>query len=245
MAMHRLAHFSADRSPMTPTDRIASAAQRLAHDSAAVDTLEASFTKLLKEPHRERFRKVNLRSPAMQRVAAVGGAMEILHATGWEHAPHGHLLLNTLEPRLIEAATAALQKVQASHPGYLRDREGRRAGAARARESAEAAAADLARRQHFASMLPAEPAEGAAGAAAICVHLGGEKKVWRRFDSNIDTLKDLVHWVSSLEGAPASPRLVNVTQSPSLPLDKERQAGLSLHHLDLWPCGHVKLVECA
>ena len=55
----------------------------------------------------------------MQRVAAVGGAMEILHATGWEHAPHGHLLLNTLEPRLIEAATAALQKVQASHPGYL------------------------------------------------------------------------------------------------------------------------------
>lgn len=227
---------------MTPVQRIEAAADRLAPSSSAVDVLTTSFSKVLSDPHSERYRKVNLQNPTMKRVSEAAGAMEILHATGYEHH-YGHLLLNAYDRTLLEAAVAALRKVQTSHPAYLRDNDKVTREVATARATAEAERVDDERRRLHASKLPAEPPEGAAGAAKVCVHIDG-KQVWRRFDSTVDTLRDLLNWVKSLKGAPDSPRLTNITQSPSLPLDVNSQLGLSLHHLDLWPAGHVR-VSCA
>ena len=233
------------RSSMRPTERIASAADRLAPNSRSVDILATSFAKLLANPHKEAFRKVNLANPTMKSVAEAPGAMELLHATGFEPAPLGHLLLNSYERPLLEAASAALQNVQSTNVAYAQDRARVQRESAQARAAAEAERIDDERRRKHAARVPVEPPEGAAGAAKICIHLGGDgnKAVWRRFDSKVDTLQDLLNFVKSLKGAPNSPRLENVTQLPSMPLDEKRQLGLCLHHLDLWPAGHVRVVQ--
>ena len=179
----------------------------------------------------------------MKRVSESPGALELLYATGYENH-YGHLLLNHYNKKLLEDSVAALHRVQATHPAYLRDHGKVTREASLARAAAEAERTDAERRRVHASKLPAEPPEGAAGAAKVCVHLNDGKQVWRRFDSTVDTLRDLLNFVKSLKGAPDSPRLDNITQLPSLPLDVNSQLGLSLHHLDLWPAGHVR-VSCA
>uniref|UniRef100_A0A7S4MQG3 UBX domain-containing protein n=1 Tax=Prymnesium polylepis TaxID=72548 RepID=A0A7S4MQG3_9EUKA len=228
---------------MSPSQRIEAAAQRIAPHSTAVDILAVSFAKVLADPHSEKYRKVSLSNPTMKRVAEQTGAMELLHAAGWEHH-YGHLLLNVYERPLLQEAVAALQRVQTTSPAYARDRAHVQQELARSRATAQQEREDTERRQlHFAKV-PAEPPEGSAGAAKICIHLADNSLVWRRFDSTVDTLRDLLNFVKSLKGAPDSPRLENVTQLPARGLDAQNQLGLSLHHLDLWPAGHVR-VSCA
>lgn len=92
--------------------------------------------------------------------------------------------------------------------------------------------------------MPAEPAEGAAGNALLCVHLADGAQVWRRFES-CNTLEDLLNHVRSLPGVPlgepSSLRLTNVTMAPHVPLRLDSQLGLTLQALDLWPTGHVRV----
>jgi len=228
---------------MTPAQRIEAAASRLAPSSLAVDILECSFAKVLANPQAERYRKVNLAHPTMKRVGEQPGALELLHATGFEHH-YGHLLLNTYDKPLLEAAVTALHRIQTSG-AYLADRQLVQREAAEARTRADAEQADDERRAAAAAKVPAEPAEGTAGTAKIAIHLGGGKVVWRRFDSTVDTLRDLLNFVKSLKGAPNSPRLENITQLPASRLDVNSQLGLCLHHLDLWPAGHVRVTSCA
>jgi len=232
---------------MTPAQRIEAAAGRLAVSSTAVDILHASYSKILQQPNSEKYRKVNLANPTMKQVSERPGAMELLYATGWEYH-YGHLLLNTYDRGLIEAAVAALRRVQTTNAAYQTNHEGVQREAAQARVKAEAERVDEERRRMHAAKVPAEPPEGSAGAAKICVHLGGDKLVWRRFDSTTDTLQDLLNFVRSLKGAPDGQalQLENITQLPSHPLDEKSQLGLSLHHLDLWPAGHVRVsTACA
>jgi len=230
-----------DARRMTPQQRLQAAAGRVAPSSTTVDILIASLSKALEHPHVEKYRKVNLAHPEMKRVSEQRGSMELLYAVGFE--PHyGHLLLNTYDQSLLRSALEALHGVQSTEP-YLSDREvvKRKRSAEATRAEAERHA-DVRRREH-AAMLPEEPAEGDDSVAKVCVHLDG-KMVWRRFDSTVDTLRDLLNWVKSLPGAPTSPHLENVTMKPALPLDTQTQLGKTLHTLDLWPAGHVR-VSCA
>jgi len=65
--------------------------------------------------------------------------------------------------------------------------------------------------------------------------------VWRRFES-CNTLEDVHTFARSLEGCPpGAVTLTNVTMSPPVPLDLDRQKGLTLQALDMWPTGHVKV----
>lgn len=228
------------KTTMSPLHRIESAVTRLAPSSTAVDILATSYTKVLANPQCERFRKVDLSNPIMRSVSQRPGAMELLHATGWEHH-YGHLLLNVYNRTLLEKALSALQNVQNSHPAYFRDCALVKFEASRSRETAEREQAEDDRRRVHAQKVPVEPPEGSAGTAQVCIHLDGNKHVWRRFDSTVDTLQDLLNFVKSLKGAPLSPRLENITQIPSLPFDLHSQLGLSLHQLDLWPAGHVRV----
>merc|ERR1719498_587924 len=179
----------------------------------------------------------------MKRMSECPGALELLHATGFEHH-FGHLLLNVYNKALLEAAVAALRRVKVSNPAYARDHELVQRNEEQSRQRQEARRIDDERRKSHAAKVPAEPPEGAAGAAKICIHLGDNQMVWRRFDSTVDTLRDLLNFVKSLDGAPVSPQLENITQLPSSQLDVQSQLGLSLHHLDLWPAGHVR-VSCS
>lgn len=229
---------------MSPPQRIDVAVDRLAPYSTAVDILERSLTKVLASPNSERYRKVSLDQPTMRGVSERPGAMELLHATGWERH-YSHLLLNTLDKGLLETAVAALRRTQATSSAYACDHQLVQREAEVSREKAKAAAIEEERRRGHAAKVPAEPPEGAAGAAKICIHLNEQKTIWRRFDSTVDTLRDLVNFVKSLEGAPESPRLQNITQLPACTLDVQSQLGLSLHFLDLWPAGHVRVLSSA
>lgn len=154
------------------------------------------------------------------------------------------MLLNVYDRPLIEAALAALRRIQNEHPSYAHDHDLVAKEAVLSQEEAEAERIEDERRRAHAAKVPKEPPEGAAGAAKICVHLGDNQVVWRRFDSTVDTLQDLLNFVKSLKGAPDSPRLENITQLPSCAFDVKSQLGLSLHYLDLWPAGHIR-VSCA
>jgi len=103
--------------------------------------------------------------------------------------------------------------------------------------------ADAKRRAAWLQRVPAEPADGAAGSTLICFHVGGAQ-VWRRFES-CNTLEDLTCFARSLPKTPVRGlTLENVTMSPAKPLDIEKQKGLTLQYLDMWPTAHVR-VGCA
>lgn len=179
----------------------------------------------------------------MKSLSGRPGAMELLRATGWEYH-YGHLLLNHVDIDLLEAALATLRRVQNNHPEYLRDHSLVERQTAQAHTAAAVKKVEDQCRRSSLAKVPKEPPEGAAGAAKICIHLGPNKHVWRRFDSTTDTLQDLLNFVKSLEGAPSSPQLENITQAPHLLLDQKKHLRLSLHHLDLWPAGHIR-VSCS
>ena len=69
------------------TDRLV--ASKSAH---AIDLLRASLTKVLEQPHNERFRTVNPTTAAMSPVADARGGTEFLWAVGYEPI-YGHLVL--------------------------------------------------------------------------------------------------------------------------------------------------------
>merc|ERR1712187_945011 len=102
---------------MSPSERIGAAASRLAPASSAVDILSASLAKDLNNPHTEKYRKVNVANPTFKRVADQPGAMELMHATGWENH-YGHLLLQTFDRSLLDTAVACLRRIQRSDPDY-------------------------------------------------------------------------------------------------------------------------------
>lgn len=169
--------------------------------------------------------------------------MELLRVTGWEYC-YGHLLMNNYDHATLQEAVKALRAVKSSHPLYLRDRARVTQEAEQQNLAQRLERKDAERRQSFAVKVPAEPSDGAAGTTKICFHLEDDQKVWRRFDSSVDTLQDLLNFVKSLKGTPTSPQLQNITISPVRVLDEKTQLGFSLYHLDLWPAGHVR-VTCA
>jgi len=230
------------RTSLSSEDRIHSAAQRLAaaSDSSSLDLLLTSFERVLANPHSERYRKVNLSNPTFRKVSSTPGAMELMHATGFE--PHyGHLLLNNYDARLLTSAVEAL-KAARSNPAYTLDAARVQASQARTRQTREAERLESMRREEFARKVPAEPAEGGTGVAKVCIHLSDGSHVWRRFES-WDTLKDLLNFVQSLPNTPGSPHLENITCRPGAKLDPSTQLGHTIHSLDLWPCGHIR-VSC-
>lgn len=152
--------------------------------------------------------------------------------------------MNHFNPNLVKQAVQALQRIQQSNPLYLKDRELVKREEERTRTLAEAERIQEERRKSYAAKVPDEPPENEGTAAKICLHLSDGKTVWRRFDSTVDTLQDLLNFVKSLKGAPDSLRLENITQNPSRVLNLIDGLGCSLHHLDLWPAGHVR-VSCA
>eukprot|EP00965_Chrysotila_dentata_P169097 5583823-Pleurochrysis_carterae.AAC.4 len=96
------------------------------------------------------------------------------------------------------------------------------------------------RRAASLARVPEEPAEGLAGNSLICVHVG-DSQVWRRFES-CNTLEDILHFARSIPGAPLGKATMhNITLNPAVDLDLERELGLTLQRLELWPTGHVRI----
>ena len=69
----------------------------------AIDILAASVTKVLAEPHKERYRIVDPSHPAMRPVAEARGGTEFLWAIGYEPL-HGHLVLQSHDPAQLRVA---------------------------------------------------------------------------------------------------------------------------------------------
>jgi len=226
---------------MTPDERIRSAVSRMQAHSAAVDILHLSFSKVLSSPHTERFRKVSLAHPAFRdTVGNAPGGMELMFATGWE-SHHGHLLLQTFDKRLLAVAVEALDEIRATSAAYRSSKDDalRQKAADLSVQASELEAAKA--RAAYAKKVPPEPDEGETGSTWLCVHLADGTHKWRRFES-WNTLSDLESFVRTMLPQPNVPlKLTNVTTRPSLEMDMDRQRGTTLHGLDLWPSGHVRV----
>lgn len=231
---------------LTPKERIRKAAACLARTPEPLDILSASLTKVLAQPHVERFRTVNVNAgPFKDRVASHGSAgVELLFAVGFEPM-HGHLVLQTFNPSLIQIALMALA-AEAKSDEYLQAKG--RLGRAREQQSAVAqlAEASRARRAAFLDKVPPEPAQGDKSCSSAClitVKVGSEQKVAakRRFDSE-NTLADLVNFINSLAEVPEGKVIIeNVTTRPPRVLDLVTQCSASLYSLDLWPVAQVRV----
>jgi len=229
------------------TTPLQSATKKLAGSSAAVDALVASVKKLLEDADSERFRKISLTSPHFKAVATAPGGMEFMRATGWTQH-YGHLLLNRYDRQTLESALGAL-KVSQGSAEYREDKARCRLARAEAHALAERAREAASLRAEFASKVPEEPPDGAAGSARVCIHLSdgaaasAERRVWRRFEA-WNTVQDLANFVRSLPNAPKQlSALENLTARPALRLDLEAHRGHTLQSCDLWPCAHVRVIE--
>merc|ERR1719488_347616 len=101
--------LSARPAPITrAADRLAAGAH-----ARAIDLLHASLSKVLADPHNERYRTVNPQHPAMQPVANARGGIELLWAVGYEPI-HGHLVLQRYDPDRLRQGLAALEQVRRS-----------------------------------------------------------------------------------------------------------------------------------
>lgn len=220
--------------------RVQACAARLAGRSEAVDTLILSLSKVLEHPQEERYRKVNISNRAFQeRVASAPGGMEFMYAVGFEPM-HGFLVLQSRDLALLWIGKSALEKARGASD-YAASKERAELQHALALSNGEYEAELSKRRAAFGARVPDEPAEGLAGNSLICVHLPGERQVWRRFES-CSTLEDLLNFVRSCPEAPLNGvKLSNVTMSPPAPLDLRTQLGLTLQRLEMWPTGHVRV----
>ena len=233
-------------SQLTREERIAKACNSLAPHVEAVDILCTSLAKVVKEPHKERFRKVNVQAagPFKDKVASCPGGVELLYSVGFEPM-HGHLVLQSLQPSLLEHALACLDNARKSE-AYVIAKEHRQTAIAAAAARAEAQLAAEMARAHFLAKVPPEPApENGGSSSSTCVvtfTIGGERIARRKFESD-NTLGDLLNYVCSLPEVPvgASIKLENVTTAPFRHLDPsdKRCAAASLYALDLWPVGTV------
>merc|ERR1719198_2843402 len=228
---------------MTAEDRIRLSAGKLSRHPDALDILRASLAKVLAEPHCEKYRKVNVSSgPFKERVSSkTSAAVELLYAVGYEPM-HGHLVLQSHEPRMLAMALEVLDEAKAA-PTYVAGKAHMDGEKARQTARTHDAAAAAARRATYLAKVPAEPkADAATSACVITVRAPGGPAVGdtRRFDSD-STLQDLVHWIRSLESVPEADALTieNVTVRPARVLDSEREGQASLYALDLWPRGQV------
>jgi hypothetical protein len=98
---------------MDRRQRMQSAAARLVAcgpiGARAIDILMASVTKVLAEPHKERYRIVDQSHPAMRPVAEARGGTEFLWAIGYEPL-HGHLVLQSHDPAQLRAGLDVLAR---------------------------------------------------------------------------------------------------------------------------------------
>lgn len=217
-------------------------AARLAGRAEAVDVLVASLGRVLQHPDEEKYRKVNPSNPSFARtVGAVPGGVDFLMAVGYEPL-HGHLVLQRRDPALLWLGKSALEAVRHSDV-YIGAKESLEIEKAIGMSAVAYDEEDVKRRQAFASRVPDEPAEGAAGTAKICTHVGGSS-TWRRFRSD-ETLEDILNFVRSLPGTPAvrdvrELKVANVTTRPATAFDANTQLGLTLQTLGMWPTGHVR-----
>lgn len=101
------------RTSMDRQQRMQSAATRLVAcgptGARAIDILVASVTKVLAEPHKERYRIVDPSNSAMRPVAEARGGTEFLWAIGYEPV-HGHLVLQRHDPAQLRAGLDVLAR---------------------------------------------------------------------------------------------------------------------------------------
>jgi len=236
---------------MTPTQRISAAVGKLQNAPAiAVDVLFASLSKARDGgPHSEKYRKVSVANAVFKEsVLGVPGGTELLYAVGYEPM-FGHLVLQRWSEPLLTHALEALSRLR-ENSAYLSS-----AAMVQSTANAEAAAATKAaalqkRRAEHAARVPKEPEQGDETSSCVIINikLADEKIASRKFDSEA-TLRDLLHFVRSLERVPdpeAALRLENITMAPAIQLNAaDADLDRSLYSLDLWPVSHVRVCPVA
>jgi len=231
---------------LTPTQRIDRCVGLLASSPKALDILLASLKKARDDPTVERFRKVPVDHPTFRLlVGSVPGARELLFACGYEPM-HGHLVLQTFNRDLLERAVVGMEAAQKGDEyrgakALLEDEQ------RRAKEVASKEEESRKTREKFAKLVKPEPSleDNSTSCTVVAVLVDGERVGNRRFDSE-HTLRDLLNYIRSLEGAPqGSFQLENVTTAPYSKLDIDRCLDCSLYSLDLWPRSHVRVVRAA
>lgn len=234
---------------MTPIERINRAAAKLQiapSCSLAVDILFASLSKAREFPHSERYRKVSVANAVFKEsVLGVPGGTELLYAVGYEPM-FGHLVLQQWSEPLLTHALETLSRLKESSAYLSSAAMAQSAANVEAQRQAELAVAAQRRAAH-ASRVPKEPEQGDAATKScvvINIKLVDEKIASRKFDSEA-TLRDLLHFVRSLERVPnpeAPLRLENVTTAPAIQLNAvDADLDRSLYSLDLWPVSHVRV----
>lgn len=221
--------------------RVARACVRLAPHAAAVNLLLNSLEKLERSPTDERLRKVDIE--VLNKRCSAPGSTDILHAAGFEYM-HGHMVLQSFDAHKLAAAIQGLKQIRDTKD-YEESAARAAAEMVAAQRAAAARAAAEAERTAFAAKVPKEPTSdsGATSTCVVNVQSGAGKRVAvRRFDAE-HTLRDLLHFVRSLETTPVdgSIKLQNVTQG-AVELDCEANLDRSLYSLDLWPVSHVRVV---
>lgn len=238
-------------------DRIVKAAEQLTACPPALDVLLLSLRKAIADPTMKRTRKIDVNDQVYRKtVADASGGRDLLYACGYrpdgkltEPGSLGYLVLEHFDASVLARAIQVLEQAQSSE-AYLRAAAQRKEehDAARARIAAEESAR-VQRAAHRAKV-PHEPEAGGtvygtSSVSQIDVHISGEEKVSRRFESQ-DTLAHLEHFIRSLAMCPGDDPEVDlliedVTTSPPRSLDLDIEGGETLYALGLWPLAHVRV----
>jgi len=228
-------------------DALRSSTSETAHNmshAAAIDVLSTSLRKALENPLSEKYRRVNVTNPVFRAtVGSASGGTELLFAAGYEPM-HGYLVSQGLDRHrlpLLEFAIAELERVKTT-PAYCIARASAQLEAEAKAKAAKAAEEAKKRRAEYLARVPKEACDGATSCCELSIQIDGVKIASRRFDSEA-TLRDLIHFVRSLERVPEGKlRLENVTMAPVDTLNKtEADLERSLYSLDLWPVSHIRV----
>jgi len=235
-------------------ERIRKCAALLANTPAALDILEISLSKVIAKPNDERLRKVNLQGIFRVKVAEKNAAgVELLYACGYEPM-HGYLVLQKHDAAILSFALNELSAAR-SLSTYVSAKSALDGELARQQASVQDATAAASRRATFLAKVPDEPNPDECGRAStacvisvrVATMKGGAlpqdqpRVATRRFDAD-NTLTDLLNYIRSLPAVPEGALTVeNVTTRPARAFDPEREGGMSLYALDLWPRGQVQV----
>jgi len=212
---------------------------KLSRYPKAVDILITSLGKVLQDT--DKYRRIPLHNKNFQEnVVQADGGIELLNFVGYVDQGT-YMVLRNVNLNRIREAKSALEQVRNHSLTYRDAKEADQIQLAILTSKEDFEEQQVRRKAALLKMVPQEPAEGTAGSVRICFHLkdgGTERKVWRRFESH-DTLEDVYNYVGSLKELETERwQLVNVTMSPPILLNPEKQR-FTLQKLDLWPVGHL------
>lgn len=229
-------------------DAILRCAQRVAPNTAAVDTLLKSLKQLQQNSTNLKFRTIDTSTPGFKRSLDVPGTLDFFKAMGY-HTSRGNenvLELSYVDPAAFYIGISALEQIQQTSVEYQRnkaqivfDKEVQQIIAQADQDMQEAL-----KRSQFISKLPSEPTMGG---GFITVELGSSSKIQRKFDGD-DCLQDVLNWLGA-NGSVIPQKLenhewylTNRNHANAVAYNVTALKGKTLQYIGCWPSGRLAIV---